>query len=518
MTLLTKNGATIMALLLAAALALTALQPMETFIHPEKCNSVDAPLPSMADRDDYVLGFYYNIYLPVERQNKCEPELIEYFSKYLVGQTPEFLTPAQFKTLSKYALSYAPINAIVRDRLVPLTEQVLKEGKNIDEALAHAQEQIQNNDLPNYRFPLEQLKLLRDEEVNGSAMYERFTFLIRSVEDCVTNLSRLLSRAKSTMKLNYNERGTIRDQNEPSNVSEEEQHLMRFDNRRKVMVQEIKNIRDKVLQGASFLALQEATPDAVVELKEDLKDVYPTWISFNNVTGKPTELIEEEEVFGESSTFTSTLALSPELEVQRQALANLPSTSGIHQRKILGVEVVNTKTDRKFAIFITHTEHIPASYHDTVIKVHEFVRDFIGQNPDLPIVFGGDLNAFEGAAGGEKFIQEMREGPFAGGVDYREGDQFFVHKSIADSTYIGIEGVDSRYKFKDGILAPNALDHILTKNVKVICGTRSAVVYDEQGKIVDPYLQAELYQERLERRKTASDHFLNAVIFYNSEL
>lgn len=503
-------------ILLAAALTLTT-QPMEFFIHPEKCNSIDAPLPLMADRDDYVIGFYYNIYLPVERQNKCEPELIEYFSKYLVGQTPEFLTLAQFKTISKYALSYAPINAIVRDRLSPLTEQGLKEGKNIDEALADAQEQIQNNDLLSYRFALEQLKLLRDGEVNESAMYERFTFLINSVEDCVTNLSRLLSRAKSTMKLNYNERGIIGDQNEPSTVTEEEQHLALFDNRRKVMVQEIKNIRDKVLQGASFLALQEATPDAVIELKEDLKDVYPTWISFNNITGRPTELVEEEEVFGQSSTFTSTLALSPELEVQRHALANLPSTSGIHQRRILGVEVVNTKTGRKFAIFTTHTEHIPASYHNTVIKVHEFVRDFIGENHDLPIVFGGDLNAFEGTAGGEKFIQEMREGPFAGGVDYREGDQFFVHKSIADSTYIGIEGVDSRYKFKDGILAPNALDHILTKNVKVICGTRSAVVYNEQGKIVDPYLQPELYQERLERRKTASDHLLNAVIFHPSE-
>ncbi len=510
-------GTAIMALFLAAALALTTLQPVETYIHPEKCNSVDAPLPSMANRDDYVIGFYYNIYLPVERQNKCEPELIEYFSKYLVGQFPDFLTPTQFKTISRYALSYTPINAIVRDRLSPLTEQGLKEGKNIDDALADAQEQIQNNELLGYQFALEQLRLLRDEEVNGSAMYERFTFLINSIEDCVKNLPRLLSRAKSTMKLNYNERGIIGDQNEPSTVTKEEQHLARFDNRRKVMVQEIKNIRDKVPQGASFLALQEATPDAVFELKEDLKDVYPTWISFNNITGRPTELVEEEEVFGESSTFTSTLALSPELQVQRHALANLPSTSGIHQRRILGVEVVNTKTGHKFAIFTTHTEHIPASYHDTVIKVHEFVRDFIGQNSNLPIIFGGDLNAFEGAAGGEKFIQEMREGPFAGGVDYREGDLFFVHKSIADSTYIGIEGIDSRYKFKEGILAPNALDHILTKNVKVVCGTRSAVVYDEEGKIVDPYLQAELYQERLERRKTASDHLLNAVIFDNSE-
>lgn len=502
--------------LLAAVLVLTnLLQPLESHIHPEKCNSVDAPLPSMADRDDYVIGFYYNIYLPVERQNKCEPELIEYFSKYLVGQTPEFLTSAEFKTLSKYALFNAPINAIVRDRLAPLTEQVLKEGKNIDEALAYAQEQIQNYDLQNYRCVLEQLRLLRASEVTGSAMYERFTFLIKSVEDCIKNLSVLLSKVKSIMKLNYNERGIIVEHNEPSTMQEKEQQLARFDNRRKFMVQEIKNIRVKVLQGASFLALQEATPDAVVELKEDLKDVYPTWISFNNITGRPTGQVEEEEVFGESTTFTSTLAFSPELQVQRYALANLPSTSGIHQRRILGVEVLNTKTDSKFAIFTTHTEHIPASYHDTVIKVHEFVEDFIGQNPDLPIVFGGDLNAFEGAAGGEKFIKEMREGPFAGGVDYREGEKFFVHKSIADSTYIGIEGVDTRYKFKGGILAPNSFDHILTKNVKVICGTRSAVVYDEQGKIVDPYLDSELYQKRLERRKTASDHFLNAVIFCN---
>lgn len=504
-----------LSIILSTALALTTYPTMDAYIHPEKCNPVDAPLPSMANCDDYVIGFYYNIYLPVDRQNKCEPELIEYFSKYLEGQNPDFLTPAQFKTLSNYALSYAPINAIVRSRLAPLTEQALKEGKNIDEALAFAQDIIQNEDPPRYRLALEQLRQLRDEEKNGSAMYERFTRLIYGVELCVTNLSSVLLRAKSTFKLNYNKEAVIGDKIEPLTTSEVEQNLARFENRRKVMVQEIKNIREKVLQGASFLALQEATPDAVVELREDLKDVYPTWISFNNITCKPTELIQEEEVFGESSTFTSTLALSPELQVQRYALAKLPSPSGIHQRMILGVEVLNTNTGRKFAIFTTHTEHIPASYHDTVVKVHEFVKDFIAQNPDIPLVFGGDLNAFEGSAGGAKFIQEMREGPFAEGTDYREGDQFFVHKSITDSTYIGIEGVDTRYKFKEGILEPNALDHILTKNVTVVYGTRSAVVYDEQGMLVDPYTQPEQYQARLERRKTASDHFLNVVIFHD---
>jgi endonuclease/exonuclease/phosphatase family metal-dependent hydrolase len=500
---------------IAATLSLGTPEALDAYIHPEKCNSVDAPLSAMADCESYVSGLYYNIYLPVERQNKNEPELIEYFSKYLAGETPDFLTPAQFKTLSSYALSYAPINAIVHSRLAPLTEQALQEGKSIDQALATAKEKIENESLPRYRLALEQLKQLRSVEKEGSAMCMRFTYLINSVEECVTNLTNSLSRAMSAFKRNYNDRGTVRDKVEPSTLSEEEQKLARFEHRRKVMVQEIKNIRDKVLQGASFLALQEATPDAVVELQEDLKHVYPTWISFNNVTGKPTEPISEEEVFGESSTFTSTLALSPELQVQHVALAKLPSTSGIHQRMILGVEVVNTKTNRKLAIFTTHTEHVPASYHDTVVKVHEFVTAFTQQNPNIPIVFGGDLNAFEGAAGGAKFIQEMREGPFAGGADYREGDQFFVHKSITDSTYIGIEGVDTRYKFKDGILAPNALDHILTKNVTVAAGTRSAVVYDEQGKLVDPYMQPEVYQKRLEKRKTASDHFLNVVIFHD---
>ncbi|MBS0655190.1 MAG: hypothetical protein JSR46_05395 [Verrucomicrobia bacterium] len=495
---------------IASTLALGAPEALDTYIHPEKCISVDAPLPFMADCERYVSGFYYNIYLPVERQNKNEPELIDYFSKCLAGETPDFLTPAQFKTLSSYALSYAPINAIVHCCLTPLTEQALEEGKSIDHALANAKKKIENESLAHYRSALEQLKQLRSVERDGSAMCMRFTYLINSVEECVTNLTSSLSRAMSAFK-----RGCLRDNIEPSTISEEEQKLARFEQRRKVMVQEIKNIRDKVLQGASFLALQEATPDAVAELREELRRVYPTWISFNNVTGKPTELVEEEEVFGESSTFTSTLALSPELQVQKTALAKLPSTSGIHQRMILGVEVVNTKTDRKLAIFTTHTEHVPASYHDTVVKVHEFVTEFTQANPDIPIVFGGDLNAFEGAAGGAKFIQEMREGPFAGGVDYREGDQFFVHRSIADSTYIGIEGVDSRYKFKGGVLAPNALDHILTKNAAVVAGTRSAVVYDEQGELVDPYMQPEVYQKRLKKTKTASNHFLNGVIFHD---
>ena len=33
------------------------------------------------------------------------------------------------------------------------------------------------------------------------------------------------------------------------------------------------------------------------------------------------------------------------------------------------------------------------------------------------------------------------------------------------------------------------------------------------GALVDPYEQPETYQTRLEKRKTASDHLLNAVIF-----
>lgn len=509
------------------------VQLSASYLHPERSNPVYAPMPSMTECNEYVSGFYYNVYLPVERQNKNMPELIEYFKKYLseevaIGEDPEFLTSAQLKTLSSYALKYVPVNTLINYRLAPLVAQALKEEKSIDEALDAAQENIQNNDLPKYALVLEHLKRLQDREVVDSAMYRRFSYLIQSVQECITNLDKVLWRAKDSCKREYEDEsvdgscivmletyGAVL----PSRSSEKEQKLARFENRRKVMAQEIKNIYGKVSQGASFVALQEVTPDAVVELQEELKDMYPTWLSFNNITGKPTELIEEEEVFGESSTFTSTLALSAELKVRRYALAKLPSPSGIHQRMILGVEVLNTKTSRRLTIFTTHTEHLPSSYLDTVMAVHAFVSEFLAEDPDMPFIFGGDLNAFEGVAdgvtSGAKFIEELRSGPFEGTVDYREGDKFYVHKTIANSTFIGTETNTGNHKFSNGVLEANALDHILTKNGRVVAGTRSAVVYDAQGVLVDPYIQPELYMSRLLERRTASDHFLNVVIFHD---
>src|SRR5262245_60592955 len=108
------------------------------YLHPENSDYVHAPLPSMAD-DSYVSGFYYNIYLPVERQNQYLPELVDYFKKYLAGQTPDFLTHDQFKTLSTYALKYTPSNVLL-------------------------------GDATHYKRALVQLKSLRDQELVGSAM------------------------------------------------------------------------------------------------------------------------------------------------------------------------------------------------------------------------------------------------------------------------------------------------------------------------------------------------------------
>lgn len=462
------------------------------------------PLPQM-DNSDYMTGIYYNILTPLERENRCEPELVEYFTQWLTGKRPEFLKLEQLETLNSYALTNVARVVLEESRLLPLFTQSLQDGSTIENALVQAKSKIKKDDLPHYQEALEQLKNLRTY-ADRPATYTRYTILIDNVQKCIQELDAVLEKRSSFLKSGIQE--------VTPSLSEHEQKLERFENRRAVMVEQIKDIRAKVPNGACFFAMQEASAEAVFELQEDLKELFPTWVSFNNATGKETCVIENEEICGESTAFTSTLALSPELRVIRHELGDLPSPSGIHPRKILGVEVENTITNRRFALFTTHTEHIPESYHDTVIKVHAFISQFIAATPDMPIVFGGDLNAFNGP--GQTFIKELRGGLFEGGQDYREGCHFYVHKSIADATFLGLENAYCKAKFIDGKVESNDLDHIFTKNVEVIAGFRSAVVYDENGKLIDPYSEPVLYQDRLEKRRTASDHFLNAVIFRES--
>ncbi|MEI7479854.1 MAG: hypothetical protein WCK25_06030, partial [Actinomycetes bacterium] len=151
-------------------------------------------------------------------------------------------------------------------------------------------------------------------------------------------------------------------------------------------------------------------------------------------------------------------------------------------------------------------------YRDTTAAVHQFVTEFLRPKPSMPCVSGGNLNAFE-TSDGATFIHELRQGPFAEGKDYREGEAFYVPESIVDSTFLGREHDRFKARLIGGRLQANALDHIWAKNVTVIAGTRSAAVYDADGRLVDPYTHPHIHQEGLMLRKTASDHFLNAIVF-----
>jgi hypothetical protein len=250
---------------------------------------------------------------------------------------------------------------------------------------------------------------------------------------------------------------------------------------------------------------------------EDLKKVFPhlQWISYNTTTGEETQYSNHEEHLGEFLSFTVTLALSPGLQVVRIQHEELPFVSG-SPRRILGVEVFHQELKKHFAIFTVHTDYLVKDqlYERNVESISSFVEKFAGNR--LPFIFGGDLNAFENIGGGMYIKNLQQSGPFNGSIDYRQGP-FFAFPSVADSTFLGhiLDSFKMPLEEKDGlpIVQANALDHIFLKDLTIIFSTRDAGVYDEKGHYVDPYEDVETYKKRLVQRKTASDHFLNAVLF-----
>jgi len=503
----------------AQSMQLPILNAMINYIHPENSKPIDNPLPVMTD-PSLVTAIYYNVLFPQERQNQHRLTLLNFFYDSLVGENPNFLTQEQLETLTEYPLTSTPKKALILQHANYTLAEVQK-GKSIEEALSIAQNMLEQNDFPAYKKIFGKLIELQSQ-VPNSPSYKRYTLLINAVQDCIDKCEIVLKEEKNQITLEF-----TKNQNDGIKLLEKTKKRERtekivkkatdpelFENRLKVIQQAVNNILDKTPNAATILAFQEATPDAVEEMKTCWSDRNFTWISINNTSDKPTEVKSKESVLGESSSFTSTLALSRTLQVEEVALGALPSPSG-SVRKILGVKAFNTNTGKPLAIFTTHTDHDTKDdlYHKTTVAIHNFVTNFLMDTPDMPRVFGGDLNAFE-TSGAAEFIHELRQGPFAGGQDYREGENFYVPSSITDTTFLGRER--DRYRAEilpDGKFTANALDHILTKHVEVIAGTRSAAVYDESGMLVDPYRQPKLHQQLLIQRKTASDHLLNAVVF-----
>lgn len=492
---------------------------LSSYLHPESCRPVHSPMPDLISRD-LVTGIYYNVLFPQERQNKAFPALISYLFKSLAGEAVDFLSLEQLDTLNIYGLK-AATRLVFSKRFSAYILENTEKQEAIDNALTIAESQIREKEIPKAKEIIQRLETLRLSVKNESPSYQRYTLLVAALRECIESLDGVISHEKKLLVEEFKkgrEAGlalllkSAQKNREPKAV-DKEIHLERFENRLKVIEQTVNRVFNKTPNAACFLAVQEATPDAVEEMRERWKERNLTWISFNNQTGQITKVQPKEDVFGESTAFTSTVALSSALKVQRMLLGELPAPSG-SARRILGVEVLNTQTGKPLVIFTTHTDHLVKDnlYHDTAMAVHQFVSKFLGDKLDMPFVFGGDLNAFE-TSGAAKFLAELREGPFAGGQDYREGEAFYSHEAIAVSTYLGRENDRFKANFAHGKLEANALDHILTKNVSVVAGVRDAAVFDEEGNLLDAHTQQEAYLRRLALRKTASDHFMNAVVF-----
>ena len=440
----------VVALCVAITCVATSLEAVVNYLHPEASHPTHSPMPVMEDCD-LVTGVYYNVLFPAERQNQELRALMHFLFAALDERTTAFLTPEQFETMKGYGLKSAPRQALA-NRLALYTLDGIQEGLSIEEALQCAQSHIEQRDIPLYQGVIEQLRLLQAQEQPGSPTDKRFTVLIEALEECVNGLATAFEHDVKMITEEFKkdhdtgirllEKSRRYEKTEAS--AKPERHLELFEHRLNVIEQAVDSVLDKTPNAAMFLALQEVTPDALEEMKTRWKQRHFTWISYNNITGEETRLKAKEEVFGESAAFTSTLALSPKLKVQRVALASLPSPSG-SARKILGVEVLNTNTGRSLAIFTTHTDHLVQNtlYHDTAVAVHQFVTEFLQDNRDLPRVFGGDLNAFEGS-GAPAYIDEMRQGPFAGARLSRRS-RFYAPEQIADATFLGRETTTLRH-------------------------------------------------------------------------
>jgi hypothetical protein len=195
-------------------------------------------------------------------------------------------------------------------------------------------------------------------------------------------------------------------------------------------------------------------------------------------------------------------------------LGDLPNESG-SVRKILGVRVRNRHTNEVYNLFTTHTDHKIQNdiYARTAAKIHAFAtRFFEDAASEQRFVIGGDLNAFE-QLGGDKYVERLRE-LFVGSQDFRETD-YYAPYPIAWSSFIGrFDDAYSGRLAKDGIVEPSALDHILVGNgVELQSAAREAVVYDEEGLLLDYYQEQSDYITHLQKRMTFSDHFFNIVRF-----
>ncbi|MBA2728115.1 MAG: hypothetical protein H0U49_08095 [Parachlamydiaceae bacterium] len=458
-----------------------------------------------------ILGLYYNVLYPEELQIE-EQNILSAWVRNSEEAFP--FTDKQFSRTAPFFLGRTSIT-VLEGLFAEQVMDNIQKGRTLNDAFDLALNHLKNFVIPKYTRKAE-IVWERMQNEDRPLIKERYGILHHALTSCYQDPEKELAHCKKNYFDHQDQKSLFLlleaaiQRGKKLNLPESN----RWDHRIVSLKQSIQKVTELAPNSPYFLALQEVTPKSL----EDLKSAFPNlnWISYNTTTGEETRNSGEEKILGEFLSFTATLALSPELQVVRVEHESLPSVSG-SLRRILGVEVVHKKDQHHFAIFTIHTDYLVQEnlYERNVESTSQFVQKFIADD-NLPFVCGGDLNAFVGD-GGNEYIQDLKKhGPFIGCKDYRDGP-FYCSSSIAYSTFLGhvLDSFKALLEEKDGIISvePNALDHIFLKGLKIIFSTREAGVYDEEGNVVDPYLMSELFNRRLSERKTASDHFLNAVLF-----
>lgn len=454
---------------------------LNNYIQPTEAHHIDAPLPQRTSEEE-IVGIYGNILYPQDQERLQQKRLTDWIEACALNlDTPFPLSATELNDISLFILDKF-VRGTILQYFAEQVQQGLAQGQSQEEALATAQQKT----------------------TDRVALYEQIATRVPNWEGRAQLLaSQLLDSKKHLEHLSLHFHAP---------------HLIEapftWDMRLDIFRQMVEKVTTLSPNSPYFLALQEVTPQALDDLKNTLKDKNLQWISFNNVSGQPTLAPGQEEVLGEATAFTSTLALSADLKVLKIELGDLPTESG-SERKILGVRAQNIHNGEIYNFFTTHTDHKIQNdiYVRTAVKIHEFATHFF--QDDLAhqrFVLGGDLNVFE-QLGGAQYVEKLRE-LFTDSKDFRETDYYAPHP-IAWSSFVGRLGEPFQVSIgEDGTVEPSALDQVLVGNgVELQDASREALVYNEAGDLLDYHTNTEEYIENLKTPLTFSDHLFNIVRF-----
>lgn len=458
--------------------------------------SIDAPLPR-SEAADQIVGIYGNILYPQDQERQLQKSLTDWIRAFFEHLNPAFpLSVEELNGLSFYVLERFPAQ-VMRHFFAERVDQHLTEGLSLEESLQQAKQET----LAQVLMYQEIVKHI-PKEGHGEKLIQTLSAYTNQAESNIDRDSKAIrDNPECVRQLLLN--------TEPSLIEPP------FD--WKTRTQVFKQMVDKVSalspNSPYFLALQEVTPQALHDLKDTLKSRNLQWISMNNLSGQKTLAPNQENVPGEATGFTSTLALSPDLKILKIELGDLPTESG-SVRKILGVRAQNIHTGEIFNLFTTHTDHKIQNdiYERTAIKIHDFATKFFQDDPaNARFVLGGDLNAFA-QLGGPQYVAKLRE-LFTNSQDFRETD-YYAPLPIAESTFIGRPDDAFAARVDQGRLEPSALDQLLVGNgVRLHAAGREAAIYSDEGRLLDYYTEPDEYMRQLQKRIAFSDHFFNIVRF-----